>query len=111
MTSFDTDPFSNSRIIATALETNLTKLESRIPVFTIGEVQYNSEKSELRIRNGATDPFNLTKIVLDINLIGPPPGPPGPTGPGGPTGPVGPAGLAGPTGPKGFYIQPPKISQ
>lgn len=79
------------------IQSKLSNIESRIPYFHIGEIQYG-DTSNITFRG-----TNLNNIIIDITLQEAPPGLTGPAGPIGQVGPPGPAGPAGPSGPRGIF--------
>lgn len=79
------------------IQSKLSNIESRIPYFHIGEIQYG-DTPNITFRGA-----NLNNIIIDITLQEAPPGLTGPTGPIGQVGPAGPAGPPGPSGPRGIF--------
>jgi hypothetical protein len=86
------------------LQTKTAELNHRIPNFKMDQIQYNSEASQMVIRNGVSDPFNLNELYLDISITDGPPGPMGIQGKPGGLGEKGLVGKSGIQGPQGYWI-------
>ena len=89
--------------LITLLQTKTAELETRIPIFKIGQIYQNATDSKIVISNGLSNPRNLNEVTLDISLTSPPIGEIGEIGGIGGIGGIGNIGGIGDSGNIGFW--------